>query len=45
VYRSIYLDGHTISGLAVGHGRVFWSGLWSPAAERTILGLPLPANP
>jgi hypothetical protein len=45
VYRRIYLDGHTISGLAVARGRVMWSGLWSPIAERTILGMPLPPNP
>ena len=45
VYRRIHLDGHTLSGLLVARGRVLWSGLWSPAAERTIYGLPLPATP
>jgi hypothetical protein len=45
VYRRIHLDGHTISGLAVARGRVLWSGLWSPAAERTPFELSLPFNP
>ena len=45
VYRRIHLDRHTISGLAVAGGLVMWSGLWSPAAERTIVGMWLPSNP
>ena len=45
VYRRIYLGRHTIHGLAIARGRVLWSGLWSLAAERTILGMPLPPNP
>ena len=45
VYRRIYLARHTIYGPAVARGRVMWSGLWSPIAERTILGMPLPPNP
>jgi len=45
VYRRIYLSRHRVVGPAVAPGRVFWTGLWSPAAERTILGMPLPPNP
>jgi hypothetical protein len=45
VYRRIHLDPHTISGPWVARGRVLWSGLGSSAAERTILGMPLPPNP
>jgi len=45
VYRAIHVDGHPISLLGVARGRVLWSGLWSPAAERTILGMPLPPSP
>jgi hypothetical protein len=45
VYRRIYLDAHTVSGLAVARDRVLWSGLWSPAAERTVFGMPLPPSP
>ena len=45
VYRRIRSTLHPISGFAVARGRVLWSGLWSPAAERTILEMPLPSNP
>lgn len=45
VYRRIYLDGHTVYGPAVAHKHVLWTGLWSPLAERTILGMPLPLRP
>jgi hypothetical protein len=45
VYRRIHLSRHRVFGLAVAPGGLFWTGLWSPAAERTILGMPLPPNP
>ena len=45
VYRPIHVDGHTVGLLGVTRGLVLWSGLWSPAAERTIFGMPLPPNP
>jgi len=45
VYRPIHLDGHTIGLVGVARGLVMWSGQWSPAAERTIFGMPLPAKP
>ena len=44
-YRPIHLDGHTIGLLGVARGLVMWSGQWSPTAERTIYGMPLPPNP
>ena len=44
-YRRIYLARHPLSGLAVARGRALWSGGWSPAAARTILGMPLPPTP
>jgi hypothetical protein len=45
VYRRIHRTRHPTSGFAVARGRVLWSGLWSPAAERTIIGMRLPSNP
>jgi hypothetical protein len=45
VYRPIHLDGHTIGLLGVARGLVMWSGQWSPTAQRTIYGMPLPPNP
>ena len=44
-YRCIHLTRYPILGFAVARGHVVWSGLWSPAAERTILEMALPSNP
>ena len=45
VYRRIYLARHAIRGPVVARSQILWADLSSPATNRRILGMPLPAAP